>query len=219
VGIAVPIILGSDGHAEPSLRREPSLTRALGDALFGRRFASRPGWLSEMVWDRDAYHRPHRVDWATGAAAMVSAACDAAVGDWDARFFLYSEEVDHAARARDAGFTIEFVPAARVCHRAGGSGSCDALVALLAVNRIRYMEKRGRNTGAYRMTVALHELLRAFNPGHRLALKMVMRRSSWASLPSATAPEPLRDEEDGAERIHIRQVTLLPSPSQGWSNP
>lgn len=183
VGVAVPMILDWAGRLELTLRREPSLGRAIGDAIFGHHLPHRPGWLSETVRDERAYRYPHSVDWAGGAAAIISAACDAAVGPWDERFFLYSEEVDHAARVRAAGFRIEYVPTARIRHREGGSGSSAALVALLAVNRIRYVAKRGRGAGVFRAAVVLHELLRARDPAHRFALRTVLRRSRWSALP------------------------------------
>jgi GT2 family glycosyltransferase len=183
VGVAVPMILDSAGRLELTLRREPSLSRAIGDAIFGHHLPHRPPWLSETVWDKRVYRDRCSVDWAGGAAAMVSAACDSAVGPWDERFFLYSEEVDHAARVRAAGFRIEYVPTARIRHHEGGSGSSAALTALLAVNRIRYVAKRGRGSGAFRTAVALNELLRAYDPAHRLALRTVLRRSRWSALP------------------------------------
>jgi GT2 family glycosyltransferase len=183
VGVAVPMILDWAGKLVPTLRREPSLSRAIGDAVLGHHLPGRPGWLSEMVRDERAYRYRHSVDWAGGAAAIISSACDAAVGPWDERFFLYSEEVDHAARVRAAGFRVEYVPTARVRHRAGGSGSSAALTALLAVNRIRYVSKRGQGGGMFRAAVVLHELLRASDPAHRFALRTVLRRSSWSALP------------------------------------
>jgi GT2 family glycosyltransferase len=117
---------------------------------------------------------------------LVSAGCDAVVGDWDEdRFFLYSEETDFAARTRDAGLGIEYIPEARARHRGGGSGQSDALVALMAINRIRYYEKRhGRlSSCVFRGVVALNELLRSRDRRHRCALNKVLRRSRWPSLP------------------------------------
>ena len=183
VGVAVPMIVDWEGRLELTLRREPSLSRAIGDAVFGRHLPGRPGWLSEMVRDESAYRYRHSVDWAGGAAMIVSAECDAAVGPWDERFFLFSEEVDHAARVRAAGFRVEYVPSAHIRHVEGGSGSSAALTALLAVNRIRYVAKRGRGGGMFRAAVVLHELLRASDPAHRFALRTVLRPSSWSTLP------------------------------------
>jgi GT2 family glycosyltransferase len=183
VGMVVPMLLDAAGRCSPSLRRDPTLTRAIGDALLGDHIGSRPGWLSEIVRSEAEYTYRHPVEWATGAAILISAACDRAVGPWDERFFLYSEEVDCAVRARAAGYRIDYLPAARARHRGGGSGQSAALTALIAVNRIRYMEKNGRRSRAYRAAVVLAELLRSGSPEHRTALRAVIDRSSWTALP------------------------------------
>lgn len=189
MGVAYPGLLDGASNVYPSLRREPTILRALGDALLGRRLRSRPGWLSETVWQPKEYSYRHPVDWATGAAVVISAACDTAVGDWDTTFFLYSEEIDLAARARDANFRVEFVPQAWAHHAGGGSGRSDALVALMAVNRIRYYEKRHGRAAAslFRLVVVLHELLRMREPAHRYALGVALRRRRWVGLPKAGA--------------------------------
>lgn len=184
VGMVAPMLLDADGCCSPSLRREPTVTRAIGDGLLGRRLGRRPSWLSEIVRDESAYLHRHAVDWATGAALLISASCDCVVGRWDERFFLYSEETDYAARARVAGFRVEYLPTAIVRHRGGGSGQSNTLIALKAVSRIRYMEKYGRRPGAFRAAVTLHEALRLASPSHRTALRTVVRRSRWSALPA-----------------------------------
>jgi GT2 family glycosyltransferase len=194
VGIVAPMLLDADGRLYPSLRREPTLARAIGDGLLGSRIGRRPAWLSEIVRDESPYSYRHAVDWATGAALLVSAACDRALGRWDERFFLYSEETDYAARARDAGFRVEYRPTAQVRHRGAGSGRSRELIALNAVSRIRYMEKRRRWPRAYRVAVILHELLRSSDSGHRTALRFTLRRSSWPALMSSMQARSVRQE-------------------------
>lgn len=182
VGIAVPMILDFRGHLDYSIRREPTLTGAAGDALLGRFLKHRPAMLSEIVRDKREYGYRHPVEWATGAAMLISATCDRLIGAWDERFFLYSEEVDYATRTRAAGLRLEYVPQARARHRQGGSGRSDTLLALKAVNRVRYFEKHRRSAVLMRAIVALHSLLRSFTPGHRTALRIIVRRSSWGPL-------------------------------------
>jgi GT2 family glycosyltransferase len=186
VGVAVPMLLTDEGSLYLSLRREPSLMRALGEALFGSRFATRPPWLSETIRERPCYQHQRDVAWAGGAAILISAACNEAVGDWDAgRFFLYSEETDFAARARRRGYRIHYVPTARARHEDGGSGRSPALGALLAVNRVRYYEKYHRRPASslFRAIVVFHYLLRAADPGQRVALSALARRNRWSDLP------------------------------------
>jgi GT2 family glycosyltransferase len=190
VGIAVPTLLDGDGHLYPSLRREPTAIRSLGEALLGNHLPKRPGFLSEIHRDHRTYEDPRDVAWAGGAALLISAACNDDVGAWDdQRFFLYSEETDFARRARSLGYRIRYVPSARAIHENGGSGRAPALSALMTVNRIRYFEKYHQRpaTSLFRIAVALHCLLRCTDADQRSALKAVCRRSGWSKLPGGRA--------------------------------
>ncbi len=185
VGVVVPQLIDACGRCSPSLRREPTLLRALGDALFGGKFRARPSFLSEIVWDNSAYRSDRTVDWATGAVVLISARCEAALGRWDESFFLYSEEIDYCARARAAGFHVRFVPDAIARHSEGGSGGrADVLIALMAINRVRYFERRHARAAAavFRALVALHELFRSSDPADRRAFFILLRRSRWTAL-------------------------------------
>lgn len=189
-GIAVPCLLDTDGVIYQSLRNEPSVSRAVGEAVFGARLPRRPGWLSETLRDPEVYMSDRDTDWAGGAVMLVSAECDAAVGEWDAsRFFLYSEETDYAVRARRAGYRVRYVAGARVIHEEGGSGRHESLTALMAVNRVRYFEKYHRPplTWVYRLAVALKHLLRPWRRADRAALRALGRRESWSQLPGGIA--------------------------------
>jgi GT2 family glycosyltransferase len=185
-GVSVPMMLNTDGSLSFSMRREPTVLTALGDALFGDHWPARPGWLSDTVRDRRAYRRPQNVDWACGAAMLISEDCNEAVGDWDSEtFFLYAEEADFAVRARQLGFRLYYEPEARVRHDEGGSGQSVALHMLMYVNRIRYFRKyNSRFAGiVFHGVTALHHLLRMRDPDMRATLRVVLRRSSWAELP------------------------------------
>ena len=72
IGIVVPRLIDLDGRCFRSLRREPTLMRAVGDGLLGNRLSWRPGWLSEVVREGSAYAHRRCVDWATGAALLIS---------------------------------------------------------------------------------------------------------------------------------------------------
>jgi GT2 family glycosyltransferase len=194
VGIAAPQLRGlNDGERFDSLRREPTVTRALGDSVFGNRWPARPAWLAETMRADDDYARPLDVAWAGGAALLISSECDRAVGAWDAAtYFLYSEETDYAQRAREQGFRVRYVPDAIARHEGSGSGQPALLVALISVNRIRYFQRlHGRvRTGLFRGAVAVQHALRPHDPRHRFSLPVVLRRSLWDRLPCADAQPP-----------------------------
>ena len=182
LGVVAPMLLGPDGRRQPSIRRRPTLLRAIGDGLFGSRVRRRPSCFSEIVWDAESYCHQHSIDWATGAALLISAACDRAVGPWDERFFLYSEETDYAARVQAADFRVDYLPTARACHSGGGSGQHSGLLALRAVSRVRYMEKHGGWIWPYRSALIVTELARSHKAAHRVALRVLLRRSTWSPL-------------------------------------
>lgn len=184
-GVVVPLLLEDDGSIYPSLRHEPSLSRALGDALFGSHIPDRPSWLSEMDFDPQSYAAPHPVDWATGAALLIRAGVAEAVGDWDERYFLYSEETDFLRRVRSSGATVWFEPDARMQHSRGASGSSPSLDALMATNRIRYVRKF-RPAGyawTFHAAVLLSALLRAPRGGSKGLLSALTNERRWEELP------------------------------------
>lgn len=206
---AVPAIVDAEGHLSHSLRREPSLTAAAADAVLGRLWPTRPSLLSETVRSPAAYRRPHRIDWATGAALLVDRRTADRVGPWDERFFLYSEETDFFRRLRDCGGEVWYEPEARVVHSEAGSGRTPELVALTIVNAVRYAEKHHRRTALpLRGILLLHELRRWRDPDHRVALSALLSRRRWEDLPHA-----ISGDAQGA--IDLLLVTRFNLPSRG----
>jgi len=188
VGVVVPKIVDDEGQTYPSLRREPTVFRALGDAAFGRRLPGRPALLSEIDHQMDHYATARPTDWATGAAMLIDRTVSDQIGPWNEDFFLYSEETDYCRRVRDAGYQVWYEPQAVVQHHGGGSGTSPDLEALLSVNKLRYAEfNMGRlRASAFRLAIALSEIARSSDPVHRRTLGFVVNRDRWPELPEAT---------------------------------
>lgn len=178
-GIAVPRLVDAAGRTHRSLRRAPTILRALGEAVLGGR-AGRVAALGEVVTDPRAYESATAADWATGAAMLISRRCLDVVGPWDESLFLYSEEVDFALRARDAGFAVRYEPAARAEHLGGPSASDPALWSMVVQNKLRlYRRRHGRGaSAAYATAVLGGELVRAAvgRSTSRAAVRAVLRR-------------------------------------------
>ncbi|MEQ6902943.1 WecB/TagA/CpsF family glycosyltransferase [Nocardioides sp. YIM 152588] len=187
VGAVVPHYDGGDTDDCPALRREPSVLRTLGDAVLGGHLPGRPAWLTEVDYDDASYRHPHSVDWATGACLMVRSGAAARAGLWDERFFLYSEEVDFMRRLRTTGHAIWYEPGAVVRHEQGASGSSSQLVALSAVNRVRYAEKwhGWANAQATRAAAAIGAFLRLNRPEQRVVLRALLSARARRELPQA----------------------------------
>ena len=81
VAIVVPKVLTPDGTTYRSLRREPTLARALGLTRTGI-----PA-LSEYVSEAAAYEMAHAVDWALGAVMLIGRGAHEELGGWDESFF------------------------------------------------------------------------------------------------------------------------------------
>lgn len=179
VGIVTPTVLDVEGRLKFSLRREPTLLRAVGEAVLGGHRAARFPALGDMIRDPGYYRDGATADWATGAALLLSRDVLDVVGAWDEQFFLYSEETDYALRARDAGFELRFVPGAAVVHPGGEMSRSPALWSLVATNRTRlYRKRHGRlASAAYWTVVLLNEASRAAlgRKTHRAATRALLR--------------------------------------------
>ncbi len=189
VGAAIPRLVGVDDRPHYSLRREPTVLRALGEAALGGRRAARFPRLGETVRDLSRYHDGADADWATGAALLISRRASDAAGEWDERFFLYSEETDYCLRLRDAGYHLHLVADAVVVHEGGDQSISPGLWSLAAVNRTRlYRKRHGRAASALYWTAVLaNESARALagSPVHRAAVRALL-----AAGPDQPGPEP-----------------------------
>lgn len=156
VGIVAPRIQDTDGGLTRSIRREPSVLRAVG---LGR---TRRPLLDEYVSSPREYTYGHPVDWALGAALMVSRGCIDRIGLLDESFFLYSEETEYCLRAREHGYLTWFEPTAVCTHIGGASGTTTLTHSIQVLNRVRLYRRRNNRVSstAYFGLTLLGELSR-----------------------------------------------------------
>jgi GT2 family glycosyltransferase len=181
IGIAVPRLVDADGHVIDSMRREPTVARAFGDALLGAQRAGGFRALGEVVTDRRAYELEQRTDWAEGSTQLISAECWRACGPWDESFFLYSEETEFDLRARDLGYATLYVPSAHAIHLKGGSGISHRLWTMQVLNRIKLFRRRHG-----RLATALFWLATLIRESTRSALGRGNSREAARALLSPT---------------------------------
>ena len=90
------------------------------------------------AWSRSAGER----EWVSGAALLVRRADLEAVGLFDERFFMYTEDVDLCAALRARGRKILFVPQSEIVHLRGRSARRNpATERLRRRSQIAYYEK------------------------------------------------------------------------------
>ena len=111
------LVIDDSGHPEPgSAGPEPTLLRVafheLGlTPLTHRLSAARARSRTEPV----------KRDWVAGTCVLLRVEALRAVGDFDESFFLYCEDIDWCRRAREAGWEVWLVPAAKAVHARSAS--------------------------------------------------------------------------------------------------
>ena len=153
------------GVAQPSAWRFPGVRTALSAAVFAHRCLT--------VESRGDQTRA--VDWVQSAGMLVRGSAFEQVGPLDPAFFVYSDEVDWQRRARDAGWSVLFVPAAVIMHReqlSADTGSPRRIVEF-SRNRDLYMRKHQGRARAFAV-----RLLTAWTYALRALAALVLPRHS-----------------------------------------
>jgi N-acetylglucosaminyl-diphospho-decaprenol L-rhamnosyltransferase len=168
VGIVAPQVWSPTGELVRSLRRAPSLLRAIG---LNR---TRIPLFSEYITEPSDYASPRNVEWALGAVLLMSRKCYDMLGGWDESFFLYSEETDFSLRAGDAGLFTRYEPGAVAIHIGGHSGQNGKTHAMHIINRVRLYRRRHGVAASwcYYMITLVHEVTWIMR-GRRMSLASV----------------------------------------------
>lgn len=142
-GLAGPAVLGDDGVVQGSARGDPDmLTGLFGRSSIWRRLL--PAFPAGRRNVRDAElagagRGGARVDWVSGACMLARRCAFDAVGGFDERYFLYWEDADLCRRLRGAGWSVRYVPAARVRHAGGVSTRSAATAAVRAFHESAFL--------------------------------------------------------------------------------
>lgn len=143
-GIAAPRIRNTDGSLEYSARAYPDHFAFLFNrySLLSRLFPRNPWTRRYLLLDWD-HASPRSVDWVSGAAMLVRREAVAKVGGMDEAFFMFNEDVDWCRRMNQAGFHVDYVPAAETVHHIGASkgGVADRVILERHRGMIHYFRK------------------------------------------------------------------------------
>ena len=129
-GVVGPRIFNPHGTVQPSARRFPGISTAIG---------GRTSWLTERFPNNWISRRnllgldgtdPIDADWIAGSCFMTTRKAFDAAGGFDESFFLYWEDADYCRRLQALGFKSTYLPNVSVQHSGGRSS---ALVPRLAI--------------------------------------------------------------------------------------
>jgi N-acetylglucosaminyl-diphospho-decaprenol L-rhamnosyltransferase len=107
------------------------------------RFRGTAAWHRAVGHDVRAHASESRVDWVVGAAMWIPLADFRAVGGFDERFFMNSEEVDLQRRLTDRGVRVVALQAPTVIHEGGGSSPSESRRRWLVEGELLYADKWG----------------------------------------------------------------------------
>ena len=165
VGLVGARQLSPDGRLQYTIRRFPSVARALGEALGSERWPVRSRWFGERELDDRQYGHEMRCDWTVGSFMLARREAIDASGFLDERFFLYCEEPDLCRRIEQAGWEVWHLPHLTLVHDGGDRGQTSQLAAQEALSRRLYMQKhftlprRIAGTGAVALGYAVRALV------------------------------------------------------------
>lgn len=127
VGLVGPRLLNPDHSIQSAAFRFPTLVMTAldlfppGEVLPGRLYGS--WWHGRYPQEQCANAAPFPIDHPLGACMLIRRAAWEAIGGFDRRYFMYSEEIDLCWRLRTAGWAIWQVPHAQVTHYGGAATS------------------------------------------------------------------------------------------------
>jgi GT2 family glycosyltransferase len=176
VGIAGARQLDDDGRVIPTMRRFPSVLTALGDSIGLERLPGRPTAFGERELRLERYESEFEGDWTIGSFLLARREAFDAVGGFDERFFLYSEEVDLCLRVGRAGWKVVHSPAVTIRHHGNSDRPADPrLQTQLAWARLQYADKNlpAVSRPAFRAAMLARYGLRSLHgdPGRRRAAR------------------------------------------------
>jgi N-acetylglucosaminyl-diphospho-decaprenol L-rhamnosyltransferase len=164
-----------------------------GELLLATKLAGfvRPAYPS---YPESSSQAERSVDWVSGACMMVRRSAIRQVGLLDDGYFMYTEETDWCYRMRQSGWSVGYVPQARVLHWGGQSASAapERKRSQVYRSKWRFFQKhRGRLTAA-----AFRGAIQAASAAKLLA---------W----SAASLIPRRPQRDNARRQVRSYVRLM----------
>lgn len=148
-------LLNADHSLQPSARRFPDITTAIGGRRSWLTAVAPDNWISRrnlVLTDADtAGTAPKQVDWVSGACMMIRRSAFEQIGGMDEQFFLYWEDADFCRRLAGAGWRTMWHPGASITHvgaRCSRFAPYDSLVAFHR-SAFRYYRKHAGPVGRW----------------------------------------------------------------------
>lgn len=133
------------------------------------RFRETTAWHRAVGHDVRAHSAEREVDWVVGAAMWIPLEDFRAVGGFDERFFMNSEEVDLQRRLRERGLRVVALRSPTVVHAGGGSSPSESRRRWLVEGHLLYADKWGSRRALQAALVAATGVNLTVNAARRAA--------------------------------------------------
>jgi len=143
VGIAGCKVLNRDGTLQLACRRSIPTPRVAFFRLTGLSLLfPKSRVMAEYNLTYQSPEQTHEVGAVSGAFLMIRRKVIDEIGLLDERFFMYGEELDWCLRAKRAGWTVMYHPAAQIVHYKGESTKHNSRKAAVEFYRSMYLFHR-----------------------------------------------------------------------------
>jgi N-acetylglucosaminyl-diphospho-decaprenol L-rhamnosyltransferase len=174
-------LVGREGDLQPSCRYFPTPLNVFVARTGLERIFSWVKMVDDMNWDHASVRD---CDWLPGCYYLIRREVLEQVGLFDPRYFLYSEEVDHCKRVKQAGWKVVYYPDTTVVHIGGESARSVAelnvasrqISTLQIESELLYFRKHHGLLGlaAHMLLVCAGDLI--------LALKALLKARGWVAI-------------------------------------
>lgn len=113
-GAVVPMLLNADGSTQDSIFMFPTLMRAINQYWFGKQ-----GYFGSFA---PKVNKPIQVEVAVMAAFLITPRGRRVLPFLNEKYFMFFEDFDYCRELQKRGFSIYYVPTAKVYHDKGASG-------------------------------------------------------------------------------------------------
>lgn len=162
-------LVGREGDLQPSCRYFPTPLNVFLSRVGLERFFPWVKMVDDTAWDKTSICE---CDWVPGCYYLIRREMIEQIGLFDPCYFLYSEEVDHCKRVKEAGWKVVYYPHTTVVHIGGESaksvGELNAasrqISTLQIESELLYFRKHHGLAGlaSHMLLVSLGDLILAF---------------------------------------------------------
>jgi GT2 family glycosyltransferase len=193
-GVVGPFLENPDGSYQNSMASFPSVWGTFCNYFWLTHLFSKISFFADEYMSHADPSVEQDVDVVNGAAMMIRAELYKAVGGFDRDYFMYYEETDLCRRVAREGYTMRYIPSARVMHLISQSSHkkqpAGWFYSVVRTSRMTYARKHMNPVSRGAMALIMHaghalRILLYYTVGAASPRLRVVAYNMWMSYTSA----------------------------------